>query len=236
MLLRRLRAELVDAQFDLSAHFDLSTRVPPLTLVTQFEDVLTHRLLTMQPDLLEPVPDDEPEGGDDVENLVLHRNQLETAALATAALGGAAWTIIRRLLDPADPTSITAVRAAACVAPRELATARRDLRRCGEGDASEARREVGGPEGVPEDGPEGGPEGGVPEGGVPLSFWQLHARLQQLQQCILLGWRRGDDLGEDGTSRVVLNPPDKGVKLLWSAADELLVIQASGLLALSQVT
>tara|TARA_B100000795_G_scaffold153275_1_gene114857 strand:- start:209 stop:313 length:105 start_codon:yes stop_codon:yes gene_type:complete len=34
----------------------------------------------------------------------------------------------------------------------------------------------------------------------------------------------------------VLNPPDKGTKLLWSAADELLVIQASGLLALSQVT
>ena len=225
MLLRRLRAELVDAQFDLSAHFDLSTRVPPLTLVTQFEDVLTHRLLTMQPDLLEPAPDDEPEGGDDVENLVLHRNQLETAALATAALGGAAWTIIRRLLDPADPTSITAVRAAACVAGRG-----------GRWRAPWVRREVGGPEGVPEDGPEGGPEGGVPEGGVPLSFWQLHARLQQLQQCILLGWRRGDDLGEDGTSRVVLNPPDKGAKLLWSAADELLVIQASGLLALSQVT
>lgn len=221
MLLRRLRADLVDAQYG------LSTRVPPLTLVTQFEDVLTHRLLTLQRDLLEPAPHDEPEGGDDVENLVLHRNQLETAALATAALGGAAWTIIRRLLDPDDPTSITAVRAAACVAPKELATARRDLRRCGEGDASEARREV--------DGPEGGPAG-VPEGGVPLSFWQLHARLQQLQQCILLGWRRGDDLGEDGTPRVVLNPPDKGVKLLWSAADELLVIQASGLLALSQVT
>ena len=37
-------------------------------------------------------------------------------------------------------------------------------------------------------------------------------------------------------NQVVLNPPDKGTKLLWSAADELLVIQASGLLALSQVT
>jgi hypothetical protein len=96
VLLRRLRADLVDAQYG------LSTRVPPLTLVTQFEDVLTHRLLTLQRDLLEPAPHDEPEGGDDVENLVLHRNQLETAALATAALGGAAWTIIRRLLDPDD--------------------------------------------------------------------------------------------------------------------------------------
>ena len=42
MLLRRLRAELVDEQFG------LSTKVPPLTLVTQFEDVLTHRLLTLQ--------------------------------------------------------------------------------------------------------------------------------------------------------------------------------------------
>ena len=71
---------------------------------------------------------------------------------------------------------------------------------------------------------------------MPLSFWQLHARLQQLQQCILLGWRRGDALGEDGTPKVVLNPPNKGEKLLWSAADELLVIQASGLLALAQVS
>jgi len=34
----------------------------------------------------------------------------------------------------------------------------------------------------------------------------------------------------------VLNPPNKGEKLLWSAADELLVIQASGLLALAQVS
>ena len=38
VLLRRLRAELVDAQFG------LCTPAPPLTLVTQFEDVLTHRL------------------------------------------------------------------------------------------------------------------------------------------------------------------------------------------------
>ena len=155
----------------------------------------------MQRDLLEPAPEAVPEGGDDVENLVLHRNQLETAALATAALGGAAWTIIRRLLDPDDPTSITAVRGAACVAPKELATARRDTRRCGGGGASETRHEASVSEG-------GVPEGGVPEGGVPLSFWQLHARLQQLQQCILLGWRRGDDLGEDGTPRVVLNTPE----------------------------
>ena len=78
---------------------------------------LTRRLLTLQSDLLEPTPDDAParRGGGEVssevlsevavgsrgagraggqrgenvvENVVLHRNQLETAALATAALGG----------------------------------------------------------------------------------------------------------------------------------------------------
>ena len=244
-MLRRLRAELVDEQFG------LSTKVPPLTLVTQFEDVLTHRLLTLQNpnpnpnpnptpnptpaptptpnlnpnlthrlltlqrDLLEPAPDDEPEGGDDVENLVLHRNQLETAALATAALGGAAWTIIRRLLDPDDTTSITAVCAAACVAPKELATARRDMPSSTggleqassfKGSASKGRFAALAATAVSVSG--GVPDGGGPEGGVPLSFWQLHARLQQLQQCILLGWRRADDPGEDGTPRVVLNPPE----------------------------
>ena len=208
-MLRRLRAELVDEQFG------LSTKVPPLTLVTQFEDVLTHRLLTLQRDLLEPAPDDEPEGGDDVENLVLHRNQLETAALATAALGGAAWTIIRRLLDPDDTTSITAVCAAACVAPKELATARRDMPSSTggleqassfKGSASKGRFAALAATAVSVSG--GVPDGGGPEGGVPLSFWQLHARLQQLQQCILLGWRRADDPGEDGTPRVVLNPPE----------------------------
>ena len=44
MLLRRLRAELVKA----GAQLESPPVVPPLALVTQFEDVLTHRLITLQ--------------------------------------------------------------------------------------------------------------------------------------------------------------------------------------------
>ena len=44
VLLRRLRAELVKA----AAQLESPPVVPPLALVTQFEDVLTHRLITLQ--------------------------------------------------------------------------------------------------------------------------------------------------------------------------------------------
>ena len=108
------------------------------------------------------------------------------------------------------------MRAAACVAPKELAsellpaaaataaaataaattaatTAAATTTAAAIAPAAAAAAAVGGP-------------GLAREGGVPLSFWQLHARLHHLQPCILLGWRRGDALGEDGTPKVVLNP------------------------------
>ena len=69
-----------------------SVASPPLTLVTQFVDVLTHRLLRLQEDLLEPAEEElqtlsrsSPLAGGSgrrsVENVVLHRNHLEMAEL-----------------------------------------------------------------------------------------------------------------------------------------------------------
>jgi hypothetical protein len=213
---------------------------------------------------------------------VLHRNQLETAALATAALGGAALTILSKMLDPDDDTSITAVSAVACVAPSELARIRnkeavaaleqafrldpsasasvrqqqlaqeldvspqkiqawfRDRRQRERLHHPQARAGAGaGAEGEGADGADGteapgaapsaSPSAARPPrdgAGTPLSFWQLHARLQQLRHGVLIGWKRHED------KEIVLNPEDKDKACEWGSADELLVFEAAEYIAL----
>ena len=61
---------------------------------------------------------------------------------------------------------------------------------------------------------------------MPLSFWQLHARLQQLRHGVLIGWKRHED------KESVLNPEDKDKACEWGSADELLVFEAAEYIAL----
>jgi len=132
-----------------------------------------------------------------IESIVLHRNWLETAALSTAAIGGASWSIVRLLLDPMSPTRIFSIRAACVIADDELA---------------------------------------LPfNAGVPYSFWQLRSRLMALECGLLIGWRRAPQREERaissyGKARTLkswtqrVNPTDKDTQLQWNADDELLVI------------
>ena len=80
-----------------------------ITLVVQFRDVLTQRLMRQQPDLLQPSQADD----DDVdasqfgsaarcEVLVLHRNYIETSALTLSAHSHISWKIMRMLLGDYD--------------------------------------------------------------------------------------------------------------------------------------
>lgn len=131
-----------------------------------------------------------------IESVVLHRNWLETAALSTAAIGGASWSIVRLLLDPMSPTRVYSIRAACIIADNELAEPFR--------------------------------------AGIPYSFWELRARLMALECGLLIGWRRGPHTEAAGplygaartpdawTQRV--NPAGKDTQLQWNGDDELLVI------------
>ena len=102
---------------------------PPLTIVTQVVDVLTQRLFEMEPGLLEPRSSRATPpswGGNavqeppEVESIVLQRNQLEVATLTVAAMRGASWSAIRRLLDADSGTDITSFYAHQCLSEEEL--------------------------------------------------------------------------------------------------------------------
>ena len=51
---------------------------------------------------------------------MLPRNQLETATLTVAAMRGASWSAIRRLLDPDSGTDVAAYYARQCLSEEEL--------------------------------------------------------------------------------------------------------------------
>ena len=163
--------------------------------------------------------------GQSVENVVLHRNQLETAALSTAAVGGAAWTILRRILDPDYSTSITAVSAAKYLRQEELTDLRRDPRRAATADLL-ASGETTASEKA------GAHTDASKPPGTGLSFWDLQRRLDHLQtrlkkeREILIGWRRRPrepHATETLLLKPELNPRDKDAKLDWCKEDELLV-------------
>ena len=232
---------------------------PPLTIVTQVVDVLTQRLLEMEQGLLEPKghessserqygtlpPTNLPEAkggqereGDDpiVESIVLQRNQLETAALTIAAMRGASWSAIRRLLDPDSGTDVSAFYAHQCLTASELIDPPPD-------DAPPAP-----PPGARSPGRGGSGRGagaaGAGGGGAPreLSFWDLTVRMKSLGLGILIGWRRPNDVTEADKQKRgqtstdadrastepdgrLVNPSDKDEKKLWRAHDQLIVLR-----------
>ena len=117
---------------------------PPLTLVTQFEDLLTRRLLERQPDLLdsEPAADEDdaevpmavtvadgeersPAKLTSVETVGFHRNYIETTCLSLAAQSSACWAAISMLLDPEGRVALKTIKATMLMRPIELTEARK---------------------------------------------------------------------------------------------------------------
>lgn len=116
-------------------------RRPPLTLITEFHDVLTKRLLDLQPALLQPDNDDDdgfdesPAGVDDagaaaaarkipvsawVDVLPFHRMCFETSALSISAYSHAGWVMTRRLLDAAGGVDVRSYKASRVLEADEL--------------------------------------------------------------------------------------------------------------------
>ena len=137
---------------------------PPLTIVTQVVDVLTQRLFEMEPGLLEPqtarpthapsADEASPQAGGGggeahheqppvVESILMQRNQLETAALTVAAMRGASWSAIRRLLDADSGTDVTAFYAHQCLSEEELIAPPAEPRRLSFWDVTARVRSLG---------------------------------------------------------------------------------------------
>ena len=125
ILLRRLRAELSGS----------GVAGPPLTIVTEFVDLLTRRLFERQPDLIDGAPASaagaagarpgespaSPRGGESIrgessastqssQSVVFHRNYIETTALSLATHSSTAWATVQILLNPTNAYSIASVR------------------------------------------------------------------------------------------------------------------------------
>jgi hypothetical protein len=181
-----------------------------LTLICEFNDVLTKRLLDAQPSLIEPLDegdedlDDEANseaeaeastgsvsGGDAssswVEVVPFHRQCLETSALSVSAHSHASWTMMRRILDAHGGIDVRSYRVTSLLQAHELADA------------------------------PGGLAGSAAEGGH--SFYELAARIsaRRVGHGILIGWRIGE--GEP-----CINPADKFGKVPLHAADRLIVL------------
>jgi len=186
---------------------------PPLTIVTQVVDVLTQRLFEMEPGLLEPKSarathaPTAPADGDEayheeppvVESILMQRNQLETATLTVAAMRGASWSAIRRLLDADSGTDVTAFYAHQCLTEEELIA----------------------------DGHSSPPPAGLES--RRLSFWDVTARVRSLGLGTLIGWRRPADDPEQRskTHDMVVNPLDKNEKLLWRGSHQFILLKRS---------
>ena len=121
ILLRRLHAEISLGQKD----------APTLTIVTEFVDLLTRRLLERQGSLITraPAPRSSPSsgaavmkveavegdgassgGGGEVQPVVFHRNYIETTALSLASHSATSWLTVQMLLDPHSGYAIASVR------------------------------------------------------------------------------------------------------------------------------
>ena len=172
-------------------------RHPPLALICEFNDVLTKRLLELQPGLVQPqgeYDDEDDEGINEegaaaetatssldslpwVEVLPFHRQCLETSALSVSAHSHASWRMMRRLLDARGGVDVRSYRVSSVT---EL-------------DAN--------------------------GGATTFSFYDLADRMsaKATGRGVLIGWRRGDD-------EPCINPLSKDEQLEWSATDRLIVV------------
>jgi len=231
ILLRRLHTELAKSMVASG-----KPPPPPLTLVTQFEDLLTRRLLERQPDLLDSEPADEdatappnpqpssvnssvqddeelPQARskpNEVETVGFHRNYIETTCLSLAAQSSACWTAISVLLDPDGPVRLKTVKVTLLLRSGEmskyLSTMQKPPMLTGHARKSHCQSPQ---------------QQQSSSDGVKLSFWTLAERVRvDLDNALLVGWRR---LAEKND--VVLNPPDKEAGLHWCSKDKLIVIQ-----------
>ena len=176
-------------------------RGKPLTLICEFNDVLTKRLLDAQPSLIQPQADDDDDdearsdvdadaegsaGGSEaaswVEVVPFHRQCLETSALSVSAHSHASWMMIRRILDVGGGVDVRSYRLSAVLQPHELA---------GDGAGSSPGH----------------------------SFYDLAGRLSASsdRHGILIGWRIGED-------EPCINPADKSARVHLGANDLLIVI------------
>jgi len=199
-------------------------------IVTQFRDVLTHRLLERQPELLDGAPQLDPAlaSADDfvnyekvamasstrdasplashtlyhAESLPFHRSYLETAALSVSAHSSMSWGAILMLLDPFGGADLRSIPIAQLLAPEELEDD--DMR-----------------------------------GGVSLSFWRIHTLLLAHGLGILIGWHRKRTTVSrsmaskharqpfqlaKGEDPIDINPSDKLTGLRWREHDRLIVV------------
>lgn len=183
----------------------------PLSLVIEFNDVLTKRLLEAQPRLLEPRNSS---GAKYVDVLTFHRQYLETASLALSAHSYKSWATMCRLLDAHGGADLARVPAAQVLEPHELLQPRTPY-----GD-------------VPLDASESG-------GGELFSFHELSVRVAKRGRGVLVGWQRQADVREMGAapSDVTsvdeenaarkMNPVNKAERLPWSERDMLIVVERS---------
>ena len=134
-----------------------------------------------------------------VESILMQRNQLETATLTVAAMRGASWSAIRRLLDADSGTDVTAFYAHQCLTEEELIA----------------------------DGHSSPPPAGLES--RRLSFWDVTARVRSLGLGTLIGWRRPADDPEQRskTHDMVVNPLDKNEKLLWRGSHQFILLKRS---------
>lgn len=204
ILLRRLHAEISLGQKD----------APTLTIVTEFVDLLTRRLLERQGSLITraPAPRSSPSsgaavmkveavegdgassgGGGEVQPVVFHRNYIETTALSLASHSATSWLTVQMLLDPHSGYAIASVRVGDAAALPELAKAP-----TGDASSEEAVRS---------------------KSPSRHSFAELSDMLVGQGLGLLIGWRRGSG-GE-----VEINPSDKSKALAWIARDELIVLR-----------
>lgn len=90
----------------------------PLSLVVEFNDVLTKRLLEIQPGLLAPP---KAEGASQlIDVVVFHRNYLETAALAISTHLISSWFMLRRLLSARGGVDLLSIPVGAVLDGPEL--------------------------------------------------------------------------------------------------------------------
>ena len=214
----------------------------PFSLIVEFNDVLTRRLLARQPELLMP------SGAADVKVVYLHRNYLETAALSISAHSYASWAIMQQLLDARSGARLLVVPALDVIADETDKTSPSPSPSV-PSSSSELRIHA--------------PPFGHEQQQCVCSFKDLSARVSARGLGVLIGWRRQGDpqklprqsmsperaakeaenkplyvdrLAARTHNGPVMIPKNADEKLLWLESDELVIMGRHDLMSRQKST